>query len=336
MNKLDVCGEHLSASQKKRTVLRVPMGGLSHFSVVKEEAFHDGSYEIPATLVCGAREGRTILITASIHNGEYNGVPAVIEAANSIDPAALCGNIIFMHCVNYSGFLTHGYREVPEDNWNLNSSYPGDENGSVGARIAAWFVKELFPKVDFVFDLHGGGAEEMMTPLIFYPHHAPVREEALAAAKALNVGILLESHAETGEYSYFVHNFDRPAMLLERGCGIFCTPEDVKADLDDIMLLLSHLGMYSGEAVHDETLKRRVFRKTIYLEADVQGLWYPAVRRGSVVKKGEVLGRIENIYGDPVKEYLAEDDCLVCYYTLGLAVNEGDALVAYAILSSEE
>ena len=336
MKEWTILGNCLKGGEKLQTVLRVPMDGIEN--AAKVEGFdHDGSYEIPATLICGAGEGKTVLVSASIHNGEYNGVPAVIRAAKAIDPAKLSGNIIFMHCVNYSGFRTHCYRLVAEDGYNLNAGYPGDENGTAGQRIQAWFVKEIFPNVDFVFDLHGGGAEEMMTPLIFWPHHEPVREEALAAAKATNVGFLIESHAETGEYSYFVHNFDKPAMLLERGCGVFCTEAEVKADYDDIRLLLDHFGMYPAEdVVYDTALKRRVFHKTIYLEAEREGLWYPAVSCGSVVKKGESLGRLEDIFGNFIREYPAEDDCYVLYYTQALALKPGDAMVAYGLLSSED
>ena len=331
-----ILGLRLKPGEKIQTVLRVPMEGIENAAKV-EGYEHDGSYEIPSTLICGAKEGKTVLVSASIHNGEYNGVPAVIRTAKEIDPSKLCGNLILMHCVNYSGFLTHCYRLVAEDGYNLNASYPGDEAGTAGQRIQAWFVREIIPNVDFILDLHGGGAEEMMTPLIFYPDYAPVTEEALAAAKATNVGFLIKSHADRGEYSYFVHNFNKPGLLLERGNGVFCTEEEIQADHDDIRLLLDHLGMYPAEdTVYDSSLKRRVFHKTIYLEADIQGLWYTAVGCGSIVKKGETLGRLEDIYGNFIKEYPAEDDCYVLYYAQSLAVNPGDALVAYGLLASEE
>jgi predicted deacylase len=79
-----------------------------------------------------------------------------------------------------------------------------------------------------------------------------------------------------------------------------------------------------------------VVHKTIYLEADVQGLWYPRVQRGDQVKKDQLLGTVEDFFGNLIAEYRAVDDARVMYYTQGLAVSKGDALVAYGILNQME
>ena len=339
MNTWTICGNTLSPGEKRRIVLSVPMGGQPHAAHLDHapEACVDGGYEIPATLICGRNPGKTLLVSASIHSGEYIGVPAVIRVANEIDPEKLSGNVIFLHCVNLSGVLTHHYREVPEDFFNLNSKYPGNAEGTPGERIAAWFVREMFPHIDFMMDLHGGSPEELMTPLVFYPHAEKVSETALNAVKALNIGYLLESFATTGEYSYAANFCDVPGFLLERGDGVMCTEDKIKADQDDIRLLLDYLGMYAAEeGTFDPDLERTVVHKTIYLESDVQGLWYPAVHCGQDVKKGEYLGRIEDFYGNLLKEYFAEDDGRVFYYTQGLAVVPGDALVTYGLTATME
>ena len=56
---------------------------------------------------------------------------------------------------------------IPEDGYNLNHDYPGKENGSVGERIAWYFMTELFPKVDFILDFHSGANTEVMAPWLF-------------------------------------------------------------------------------------------------------------------------------------------------------------------------
>jgi len=339
MNNWTICGRTLAPGEKLRTVLSVPMDGQPHAARLTHPAEEcaDGGYQIPATLICGRKSGRTLLVSASIHAGEYIGVPAVIRTAKELDPEKLCGNVILLHCVNLSGVLAHHYRELPEDNFNLNNGYPGSPTGTPGARIADWFVRELFPHVDFIMDLHGGSPEELMTPLVFFPHAPKVSETAFNAVKALNIGYLVESFATAGEYSYAANFCGVPGFLLERGDGVMCTEENVKADHDDIRLLLDHLGMYPAEpGTYDPALPRTVVHNTIYLESEVQGLWYPRVERGRDVKKGEILGTVEDYYGNTVAEYRAEDDGRVLYYTQGLAVVPGDALVAYAVAASME
>ncbi len=323
MKTWEICGQSLVPGEKRQTMLSIPMA--------------EGTYDVPATLICGAVPGKTLLVTASIHSGEYIGIPAVIRTAKALDPARVSGNVLMIHCVNMSGTLSHRYREVPEDGYNLNNNYPGDGDGSPGQRIQAWFVREIFPKVDFIFDLHGGSPEEVMTPLMFCPHAEKVAEVSHAAAMALNVEFLIESWATSGEYSYAANFMDVPGLLLERGNGVYCTEADIAAEIADLRLLLDHLGIYPAEpGTYDPALRRRVFNKTVYLESEVGGLWYPRVEKDTDVRAGELLGTVEDYFGNTLAEYRAVEDGHVLYYTRGLAVNPGDALVAYALLSSEE
>ena len=338
MNTWTICGQTLSPGEKRQTVLRVPMGGHPHGGKLPGGPDGEqGDYELPATLLCGAQPGKTLLISASIHSGEYVGIPAVIRTARELDPEKMRGNVILLHCVNLSGTLRHSYRLVPEDGFNLNSGYPGDPDGTVGERIAAWFVRELFGRVDFILDLHGGSPEESMTPLFFFPHAESVRETSLAAARATNVRYTLESYAKGGEYSYAANVFGVPGLLLERGNGVLCTAEEIRAEMDDIRLLLDHLGIYPAAAgTFDAALDRRTFRETVYLESGVRGLWYPAVEKDTDVKKDQLLGTVEDYFGNPVAQYRAQGDGRVMYLAGGLAVNPGDALVTYVLLASEE
>jgi predicted deacylase len=197
--------------------------------------------------------------------------------------------------------------------------------------------REIFPHVAFILDFHGGSGSEYMTPLVFFPTYERVRETALAAAKAMNVGFLIESEARFGEYSYAAGTLDIPGLLLERGSGFFCTAEESEADRRDIRLALDHLGVYPAEpGTRDEALRRRVFREAIYLDSEHQGLWYHEAHGGDDVRKGDILGRIEDFFGGVIAEYRAEKEARILYETCGLAVNKGEFLVAYAVLDSEE
>lgn len=181
-----ICGHTLEAGEKKQIDL--------------EPGVKD--YIIPTTLVCGAKPGKTLLVTAGIHAGEYPGTAAVIRLAKEVNASRMEGNIIFMHCVNTSGFWERTVEIIPEDGYNLNHDYPGKENGSVGERIAWYFMTELFPKVDFILDFHSGANTEVMAPLAFYPNAEKVKEYSYVAAKELDLPFLVESSADSGEYSY--------------------------------------------------------------------------------------------------------------------------------------
>ena len=336
MENWTIFGETLSPGETRRTVLRIPMGGLPNRGVLLPGAEKTGDYEMPAFLLNGAKEGKTLLVSAGIHSGEYAGVPAVIRAGRELDPKRLCGRLILLPCVNVSGFWALSQALVPEDGTNLNRTYPGDGGGSVGDRIKDFIVRELVPRLDFMLDLHGGSVAEKMTPLVFYPRAEKVTKAALAAAKALNVGFLVASDADNGQYSYAANFLDLPGLLLERGGGFYRDEAWSEADYRDIRLLLDHLGMYPAEkGTRDEGMKRRVFRDAVYLDSDEDGLWYPAVRADTPVKKGQLLGTLRDFFGETRKEYFAEADGHILYLCEGLAIRKEDFLVAYGVAATE-
>lgn len=287
-------------------------------------------YEIPATLICGKEPGKTVVVTAQIHAGEYNGTPAVIQAAKEIDPIKLKGNLVLMHCVNTSGFRQQHWGTLPEDGFNLNSDYPGHPDGTVGERLADWFVKEIFPQADFILDLHGGSVNERLTPCLFFPTAQETTEASLAAARALDVPYLIASRAKGGEYSYAANYHGVPGLLLERGYGGFCREEWILGHKRNIYLLLKHLGMYEPD-IPETDYEPEIYEHTVYLESTQEGLWYPEVEEDERIEKGQIIGRLEDFFGNTVREFYAEGDGVVFYYTGGLSVKEGDSLVAYGL-----
>ena len=336
MENWTIFGETLAPGEKKQTVLRIPMGGLKNRGALCPGEEKAGDYEMPMFLFNGAREGQTALISAGIHSGEYGGTPAVIRAGRTLDPGQLSGRLILLPCVNVSGFWGLSQALVPEDGSNLNRAYPGDAGAGVGERIKAFFVRELFPRLDFMLDIHGGSVAEKMTPLIFYPKAEKVTRVSLAAARALSAEVLVASDANNGQYSYAANFLDIPGMLLERGGGFYCDPEWQEADYLDIRLLLDHLGMYRAEAgMHERSGKHRVFRDAVYLDADEDGLWYPAAAVNAPVKKGQLLGTLRDFFGETRKEYFAEADGHILYQCEGLAIRKGDFLTAYGLLATE-
>ena len=331
-----IFGEALEPGEKKRLSLRVPMGGLSNLGRTDPGARESTDYEIPAILVNGTKPGKTLLVTAGIHSGEYNGIPATIRVARELVPENMSGRVILLPCVNSSGFWTMHPRTLPEDDFNLNGQYPGNPHGTVGERLADFFVREIVPQVDFILDFHGGSRGERMMPLAFFPTHAKVREAALAAAMAMNIGFLIESQATKGEYSYAAASMGIPGLLIERGEGYFCDPEWVEDDRRDLLLLLDHLGICPAPAgMRDPVLKRRVFREAVYLDAMREGVWNPAMKKGQFIQKGQHLGTLEDLFGEVLETVYAQCDGHVLYLNCGLAMPKGELLVAYAVAASE-
>ena len=292
-------------------------------------------YDIPATVICGVEPGMTMLVTAQIHAGEYNGSAAVMRLAEALTADKLKGNLILMPCVNTSGFYQRSRRFVPEDRTDLNANYPGNPKGTLGNRIAAWFVEKVFPHIDFIADLHGGQDKHILESCTFYPRNCKVTEVAFEAAKVLNSKYLIASSNAAGEYGYAAHVCDIPALLIE--CGYACIQRETWTleQMDNVRKLLDHFGMYKLEAKLPVP-KKINFRKSAYLNIDCKGVWKPNVEVNKSVKKGELLGTVTDFFGNELKSYYAEGDGIVAYYIAGMLVLDGDEAIAYGLLEDSE
>lgn len=308
---MDIFGLHLNPSQKLLTTLSTGATG----------------YDLPTVIACGARPGKTLLLTAQIHAMEYNGTPALLDIGLKIDPRKLCGNVIILPCVNLRGAQAHHPRTLPEDGFNLNGDFPGRADCPVGTALAGWFIREVFPKIDFICDLHGGSVEEELSPCLFYPRTC---EAARDAARALDVPALIASDAQYGLYSYAWHTFSIPGLLLERGWGCTCRSEWIEGHRRNVCLLMEHLGMYDWSET-PVTTSGQCFDRSVYMDADATGLWFPEVMPGEHFVPGQRLGQIRDYSGEVLREYIADCSGFVYYESRGLSIDCGSFLIAYGI-----
>ena len=297
-----------------------------------------GSYQVagtsltmPVTLINGSGEGKVLLLTAGVHPDEYPGIASAIQLSNELQPEDICGGIVIVPMTNYSGFLAKKGSHIPEDDKNLNRLFPGDPNGTEGDRLA-WAITQDFHSVcDYNIDLHSGGADEAMKPLIFFSVMGGPEIEEISRQMALScsVSYIVRSTETSGEYSSSVlHGL--PSILLERGGNGFWSQEETNADKRDVLSVLKTLGILKKEVAPAE--KPVEIANAKYYVAGDTGCWYPCFRPGDKVKKGELLGEIRDHRDQVLSSYYAEFDGVVLYETSSLSILKNRALVAFGKL----
>lgn len=283
---------------------------------------------LAATLLRGTRPGKCVLLTAGIHGCEYCSIQAAIELAAQWGPEEIRGSLAIVPIANPSGFAERLPAVVAEDGKNLNRVFPGRADGSPAERLAH-ILSALQDQADFYIDMHGGDLHESMHPFVYIPGVAAeaVTEAARAAARTLAVEERVLSSATTGAYNAAALR-GVPSLLIERGGNGRWSREDVEAYKRDIRSLLRHLGLLEAG---DETppASQREIRDPLYLEAERHGCWYPVVTAGAHVRAGDLLGELRDAFGSPIRQYHAERNGRVLYFTVSLAVKAGTPLVAY-------
>lgn len=307
---MTLCGFEIAPGEKRRVKLPVP-----------------GSEPLEAWLLCGTHSGKTLVVTAGVHGCEYVGILALKKLIETLDCAALCGQVILLPLVNSKGFFAGVKQLNPADGRNLNREFPGKADGTETQRMA-WVIENiLYPEADLLLDLHGGDWNEELAPLVFFPCGAgkKLEQETRRAAQALSVSMRVCSTAQNGLYSWAAQK-GIPALLLERGGNGRWTPEEVDADREDVLRLMNHLGIIKEDF---SAIQQTEITKAVYEEAPADGYWFPEVCAGQDVLKDALLGRWKSSDGTQCREVRARFAGRVLYETVVLGVRRNDPLIAY-------
>lgn len=122
---------------------------------------------VPETLCCIANgDGPTVVVTGGVHGDEYEAQIVLRELAASIAPAEVRGRLIIVPSLNFPASQTGG-RVAAGDGKNMNRVFPGNAAGTPTERLAAILGDRLFGIADLLVDVHAGGRDATVVPMVF-------------------------------------------------------------------------------------------------------------------------------------------------------------------------
>ena len=295
---------------------------------VKDHIHVEGTeLRIPHVLLCGRQPGKTVLITAGIHNAEYVGIQAAIELSNELDVDQLCGNVIIVPLANRSGFENRTMSRVFEDGKNLNRVFPGDREGSEAERLAHMLFEVFIKNADAYVDLHSGDGFETLMPYAYYLGDTPVEEMSRRMMDCVSTKYCVRSRCRTGGAYNLASVSGIPSVLIERGQLSLFSREEIEADKADVRNILRCLGVLDGEPA--------IYPKKELLEynedAPCTGCWYPEKKPGDSFQKGEKLGEIRDYFGRSLFTQFAPADGVLLYQCASLNIIEKGPMVSYGV-----
>lgn len=288
-------------------------------------------FGIPVTLICGEEEGETVLISGGLHNAEYVGIQAAMELADEIEPSQVKGNIIVIRLMNRTGFEHRTMSVVYEDGKNLNREFPGSAMGTLAEKICYTVEHKFMSKADYYIDLHCGDGFEGLVSYVYYVGAAEpyAAEKGREMAEIAHVDYMVSSNSKTGgAYNYAAGTLGIPSILLERGSNSIWCRDEVEEDKHDVKNILRYLKVLEGEA-HVHGKKPINVSPVIYEDAQQSGCWYPAKQPGETFRKGEILGKICDYFGNELEVCTAKQDGIILYETISLCIMKGSPMVAY-------
>lgn len=318
----------------------INIGGLSAAPGQRVHGFitiGNGEFSLPATIIRGEKEGKTALITAGIHAGEYVGVQSAVELGRDLKIEKMTGTVILVKVVAREEFENRQGSLCRENGENLNRVFPGKKDGTKYEKLAHAVVEELQKKADYYIDLHSGDDYEKLTPYVYYAGKADpeVVKISRQMAEQVDVPYMVKSEVASGGSYNYAAACGIPSVLLERGGMGAWETEEVRSMKRDVRSILRFLGIYAGHRSMRKYYPLNV-TQVQYQSASYTGLWYPQKKPGDLFTEGEILGYVKDYEDNVLETSVAYGDGVILYQTGSLQVIKDGPMVTYGRISYEE
>jgi predicted deacylase len=286
---------------------------------------------LPVIVQHGTQAGPKLFVSAALHGDEIIGVEIIRRVLRLPQLVQLRGTLMAVPVINVLAFM-HQSRYSP-DRRDLNRSFPGSESGSLTARLANRFLKEVVGRADYGIDLHTGAIHRPNLPQIRADLSQP---ENLRLARAFGAPVLLNSAAAGGTLREHTTKQGTPVLLYESSEALRFDETCIRIGVQGVINVMTELGMLPALADAPLRIEPAIAQSSHWVRAPASGILRTQVALGDEVQKDQVLG----IVGDPFGEH----DTPVLAGTAGLVIGrlnlplvyEGDALFHIARLKSPE
>lgn len=295
-----------------RTTIELPVGRL----------YTNTPMTMPVHVVKGKKNGPCLFISAAIHGDEINGVEIIRRLLKLPTLKRIQGTIIAVPIVNVHGLINHS-RYLP-DRRDLNRSFPGSEKGSIAARLAYLFMKEIVSQSTHGIDIHTGALHRDNLPQI----RANINdEETNYLARAFDAPVIIASNLRDGSLREAASEHGIPMLLYEAGEALRFDEVSIRAGVKGIINVMRALEMLPpSKRKPRKHVEPVVARSSSWIRASDSGILRAMVPLGGRVKKGTLLGVVSDPFGEMESTVLATFSGVVIGRTNLPLVNEGDAL----------
>jgi predicted deacylase len=284
---------------------------------------------LPVQIVRGKRDGPRMFVCAALHGDEINGVEIIRRLLRLPLLKKLRGTLLAIPIVNVYGFVSRS-RYLP-DRRDLNRSFPGSERGSMAARLAELFLKEIVDKCQYGIDLHTGAVHRENLPQIRANLDDP---ETARIARAFHVPVLINANVRDGSLRQVGADRGIPILLYEAGEALRFDEHSIRAGVKGIIAVMRELDMLPPASRTRKPTEPLVARASTWVRAGGSGILRMSAALGSRLRKGEIIGVIADPFGQQEQEVTANASGIIIGRTNLPLVNEGEGLFHIARFES--
>lgn len=294
-----------------RTTIDLPVSVLSDHTPVS----------MSVHVIHGRRPGPTLFVSAAVHGDEVIGVEIARRLLRTRQLDNLKGTLLVVPIVNAFGFLNHS-RYLP-DRRDLNRSFPGNESGSLAARLARLFIIEVVDRSNFGIDLHSAAIHRTNMPQI---RVSPSSDHTLELAEAFGAPVIIIAKNREGSLRQAAQTRGVDVLLFEGGEALRFDELTARAGVAGILRVMNAMKMIPRKGVAHAREEPIQTTSSSWQRAPVGGLLRGFKGTGDVVEAGDLLGQVSDPFGEAETDIISESKGIILGRTNLPVVNEGDAL----------
>jgi predicted deacylase len=268
---------NIAVAPGERRIINLPVARL----------YTHADLSMPVEVVNGRRDGPVLFVSAAIHGDELNGVEIIRRLLRHASLKRLHGSLIAVPVVNVHGLL-HRSRYLP-DRRDLNRSFPGNDRGSLAARIAHLFMREIVAKATHGIDLHTGAVHRDNLPQVRANLNDP---ETRSLAEAFGTPVLINADLRDGSLREAAAEAGIPMLLYEAGEALRFDEVAIRVGLRGVLNVMRSLQMLPKVKRKEPRVRPVISQGTTWIRAAESGILWSRLRLGARVSKGDVIGRI--------------------------------------------
>jgi len=290
---------------KTLNVNEVPKGTISRYWLNLVTDGMGQPVQVPIIVARGHQDGKVLGLTAAVHGNELNGIPVIQRIFEEIDINELKGVIVGVPVVNVPSL--HRKRRRFIDGTDLNHIMPGKADGTVSQVYAHRVVTRIIHQFDYLIDLHTASFGRINSYYIRADMSDLVVNDM---ARLQNAQIIVHNPPSDGTLRGTANEMNIPAITLEVGNPNTFQKGLIRDGLTGIHNVLGYLDMIDCE-IEEGDSETVLCKKSYWIYTDTGGIMtvYPKVTE--LVKKGDLIATMRNIFGDTVQEYFAPEDGVV-------------------------
>ncbi|MSO93766.1 MAG: hypothetical protein EXQ86_10250 [Rhodospirillales bacterium] len=303
----------------------VPDGTRKGFSLHVARLADGSVLRVAVNVVAGSGHHPCLALIAGIHGDEYDGILALAELWEELDPKDIAGRVVMVPCANPTAFAA-GARKSPLDGLDLNRTFPGKPRGQPSEQLAYCLFHDVLKQADFVFSMHGWTAYGDVVPYVEFKHDNPATARAsFDAAAASGFEIIRIGSWSPGVMTREASVAGIPGMESEVGGMGMSSSENRERYKGYVRRLMAHLGMVKKTTDARPAAAPRVVEH-MDIFSPVGGVVRLRVRVGEDVTRGTVLATVHNFHGEARHEIIAPDSGMIAMTRVAGSAQPGDMM----------